>query len=180
MNPKKKRNRNVCRVRVLRGGSGADVCIFSFPGNSVGVMTIIGIDPGKSGGVALLFPTGPVALKMLETLTDLIEEIESYTHNEEQVTCYIEQVHAMPKQGVSSTFTFGRNFGGIEGVLTALKIRREYVTPQRWQKALGCLSKGDKNVTKRKAQELFPELKITHATADALLIAEYGRRAETR
>ncbi len=45
----------------------------------------------------------------------------------------------------------------------------------RWQKEMGCLTKGDKNVTKRRAQELFPTLKITHAIADALLIAEYGR-----
>jgi len=40
---------------------------------------------------------------------------------------------------------------------------------------LGCLSKGDKNVTKAKAQEQFPNIKVTHATADALLIALYGR-----
>ena len=49
----------------------------------------------------------------------------------------------------------------------------------RWQKYLGCLTKGDKNVSKAKAQELFPDLKITHAIADSLLIAEYGRRVRT-
>jgi hypothetical protein len=43
-----------------------------------------------------------------------------------------------------------------------------------WQKALGCLTKGDKNITKRKAQEMFPGIKVTHATADSLLIAHYG------
>jgi len=41
---------------------------------------------------------------------------------------------------------------------------------------MGCMTKGDKNVSKRKAQELFPSMKVTHASADALLIAEYGRR----
>ena len=48
--------------------------------------------------------------------------------------------------------------------------------PQVWQKALGCMTGGDKNVTKRRAQELFPGHKITHATADALLIAHYGTK----
>jgi len=42
---------------------------------------------------------------------------------------------------------------------------------------MGCLTKGDKNVSKRRAQELFPALKVTHAIADALLIAEFARRA---
>jgi hypothetical protein len=42
------------------------------------------------------------------------------------------------------------------------------------------MTKGDKNVSKRKAQELFPQLKITHATADALLLAEFGRRAQNQ
>jgi hypothetical protein len=60
--------------------------------------------------------------------------------------------------------------------LTAAGIPFERVTPQKWQKAMGCMTKGDKNVSKRRAQELFPQLKITHAIADALLIAEYGRK----
>jgi crossover junction endodeoxyribonuclease RuvC len=82
----------------------------------------------------------------------------------------------MPKQGVSSTFKFGVNYGFLRGMLTAHKIPFEEVTPQKWQKAMGCLSKGNKNVTKAKAQQLFPNLKITHKVADALLIAEYCRR----
>jgi len=45
-----------------------------------------------------------------------------------------------------------------------------------WQKALGCMTKGDKNITKRLASELFPAIKCTHTVSDALLIAEYGRR----
>jgi hypothetical protein len=60
--------------------------------------------------------------------------------------------------------------------LTAAGIPFERVRPQAWQKAMGCMSKGDKNITKRKAQELFPQIKVTHATADALLIATYGTR----
>ena len=95
---------------------------------------------------------------------------------ETQCFAYLEKVHAMPKQGVSSTFKFGLNYGFLIGCLTALRIPFEFVTPNTWQKALSCQSKGDKNVTKAKAQQLFPHLKIIHTIADALLIAEYGRR----
>lgn len=92
----------------------------------------------------------------------------------------IESVHSMPKQGVASSFKFGRSYGFLRGCLIASGIPFEEVTPQRWQKELGCLSKGNKNVTKARAQQLFPSLKITHATADALLLAEYARRLYAR
>ena len=78
--------------------------------------------------------------------------------------------------GSTSAFSFGRGVGNLEMALTAAGIPFERVTPQKWQKALGCMTKGDKNVSKRKAQELFPQMKCTHATSDALLIMEYGRR----
>ena len=82
----------------------------------------------------------------------------------------------LSEMGVKSAFTFGNGFGHIEMALTAAAIPFERVRPQVWQKALGCLTKGDKNITKQKAQEMFPIVKITHAIADALLIAEYNRR----
>jgi len=50
------------------------------------------------------------------------------------------------------------------------------IAPGVWQRNMGCLSGGDKKVTYRKAQELFPKIRITHAIADACLIAEYARR----
>jgi len=52
------------------------------------------------------------------------------------------------------------------------------VSPVKWQSALSCLTKGKKNVTKARAQQWFPKIKVTHGIADALLIAEYGRRVE--
>jgi hypothetical protein len=60
--------------------------------------------------------------------------------------------------------------------LVASGIPFERVTPAKWQRELGCLTKGDKNVTKRKAQELFPDVKVTHANADALLLATWRGR----
>lgn len=143
-------------------------------------MLIIGIDPGKSGGVAWVDHDGviPFARKMPDTVHDLVDLLR--VRDLSDAKCYLEKVHAMPGQGVTSMFTFGQGLGQIEGVLAALGIPFEWVTPQKWQAALSCKTAGDKNVSKRKAQELFPSVKWTHATADAALICEYGRRVELR
>lgn len=143
-------------------------------------MMILGIDPGKSGGFCLMDDDGNVLGKLKQPETDaecffeMSVALDWANDDGHKLTAVIEKVHAMPQQGVTSTFTFGRNFGFLHGVLTALKIPVIEVTPQRWQKELGCMSKGDKNVTKQKAQQLFPDHKFTHATADATLIAYWG------
>lgn len=141
-------------------------------------MITIGIDPGKNGGIAVIDELGKAyADKMPETLQDLFELFNSFRLcYDGNCRAYLEQVHSSPQQGVVSAFTFGNGFGHLEMALTACGIPFERIRPQAWQKALGCMTKGDKNVSKRRAQELFPSLKITHSTADALLIAEYGRR----
>jgi hypothetical protein len=95
------------------------------------------------------------------------------------VKAYIEGVNAMPGQGVVSTFKFGMNYGLWQGILVALKIPFERVYPLKWQTAMSCRTGGNKNISKARAQELFPRIKVTHAIADALLIAEYGRRLYT-
>lgn len=143
--------------------------------------TFIGIDPGQKGGIALIH-TLPVidkvvvvAYKMPETEADLTELFSTITLKED-LHAYVEQVHSQPVQGVKSAFKFGYNYGILIGMLAAHKIPYTFVSPQRWQKAMQCMTKGDKNVSKRKAQELFPNTKVTHLIADALLIAEYGRR----
>lgn len=146
--------------------------------------TIIGIDVGKNGAIAWITDGKPCVEKMPETLQDLWELILSIDYlpdnekGDSRCKAYIEAVHSSPQMGVTSAFTFGQGFGRLEMALTAAGIPFERVTPQRWQKALGCLTGGDKNISKRKAQELFPAMKCTHATADALLIAEYGNRQE--
>jgi Holliday junction resolvasome RuvABC endonuclease subunit len=145
--------------------------------------TTIGIDPGANGAIAWIDERGRACVeKMPDTLVDLWELIEDIQRS--QVTwptkapckAYIEQVASSPQMGVVSAFSFGRGYGNLEMALTAAGIPFERVRPQVWQKALGCMTKGDKNITKRKAQELFPDIKITHATADALLIAHYGTK----
>ena len=137
----------------------------------------IGIDPGLSGGVAFIPKSGePWAHKMPETDRDLIDLLRDSTRDME-ARAMLELVHSSPQMGVKSAFTFGEGFGRLQMALTALGVPYERVRPAVWQKAMGCLTKGDKNVSKRRAQELFPTLKVTHAIADALLIGEFARRA---
>ena len=145
-------------------------------------MLIIGIDPGKSGGVGWMdmAATAPMASKMPETVHELASLMRGLIEDETSLKVYLERVHAMPGQGVTSMFSFGQGLGQIEGVLAALAIPYEWVTPQKWQAAMACKTGGDKNVSKRKALELFPGTKWTHATADCALICEYGRRMELR
>jgi len=148
-------------------------------------MITIGIDPGKNGGIAWISDGKPCVEKMPDTLADLWELIEDIRdgelatprfNGEHGYKAYLEQVHSSPQMGVVSAFSFGNGYGHLEMALTAAGIPFERVRPQVWQKAMGCLTRGEKNVTKRKAQELYPQLKVTHATADALLIATYGTR----
>ena len=133
----------------------------------------IGIDPGASGGIAAI-QGGPLAWPMPETERDIWELMKFFAKTPSFVV--IERVHSMPRQGVASSFKFGMSYGALRMAIVASGIPFEDVTPQKWMKALGCLSGGDKRVTKQRAQSLFPKLKITHATADSLLIAEYCRR----
>lgn len=138
----------------------------------------IGIDPGQSGGIAFIPEHGNAwAIKMPETDADLLAELGSIRGcTDYTMTAMLEKVHSMPGQGVASSFKFGEGFGKLQMALAAIGIPYSFVTPQKWQKELQCLTKGDKNVSKTRAQQLFPHIKVTHALADSLLIAEYCRR----
>ena len=135
-------------------------------------MIVFGIDPGVSGGIAVCNEYSRVSFKLKDATEADIAAFLSQPAN----FAFIERVSSSPQMGVVSAFTFGRGYGLLRGLLIALKIPFEEVRPQVWQKAMGCLTKGDKNVSKARAQQLFPDLKITHSNADALLLAEYGRR----
>lgn len=140
-------------------------------------MLIVGIDPGKTGAATFLSEEGTI-IDIVEYSKNTKHEIADafWEHLTTTKMAYVEGVAAFPLQGVKSVFSFGANFGFWVGILVALKIPYETVAPARWQRFLNCLTKGDKNVTKTKAQQLYPNRKITHATADSILIAEYGRR----
>ena len=148
-------------------------------------MLYIGIDQGKNGGIAYIQQVDISEINIYKTSifdeSVLIKFLKNF--NPDSCICYLEQVHAMPKQGVSSTFNFGMNFGFIQGVLKAYGIPYELVTPQKWKKEFSCTS--DKNTSIEVCKRLFPNvnLKATErckkdhdGMAEALLIAEYGRR----
>ncbi len=134
----------------------------------------IGCDPGQSGGISVISPYGTYAHNMPATerdLWDLVVDLKQW--KDCTVEAAIEKVHAMPGQGVTSMFNFGKGYGALRMALIGAGIPFRDVTPQAWQKAMGCMTKGDKNVSKSMAQQLFPGIKITHATADSLLIAKW-------
>jgi len=142
-----------------------------------GPYLMLGIDPGYSGCVVSLHrETGEVdgLINLSETPHDIAEFVRARSLSIDKA--YLEKVGAMPRQGVSSTFKFGTSYGFCLGLLTSLLVPFEEVTPAKWQQAMKCRSGGDKKITKAAAQRLFPRMKVTHKNADALLIAEYGRR----
>lgn len=155
--------------------------------------TFIGLDPGRSGGIACLYAHHDTPLvQKLDGQTEadiagLLRELGGRT----PVFAYIEQVSPNRNQstgggraqGSSGMFTFGRSYGFLRGCLVALKIPFEEVRPQKWLPEMGLRGIKDESTTdkknrhKQKAQQLFPSVKLTHATSDAILLAEYGRRA---
>ena len=147
-------------------------------------MIYIGIDPGKNGGIAFIDTfqqSYDVYVFSEETLLKKLYRFSKY--KTDSIKCVLEKVNAMPGQGVVSMFNFGMNFGFIQGVLKAYGIPYELVTPQKWKKEFSCTS--DKNTSIEVCKRLFPNvnLKATErckkdhdGIAEALLIAEYGRR----
>lgn len=155
----------------------------------------IGIDPGKDGCLAILgYRDAPILVPFDETeYANQLRRIDSAqrfvspstTADEPKVEvfCVVEHVNAMPGQGVTSCFSFGRNFGFILGLLTAFRIPYELVRPQKWKKEFSCTS--DKNTSIEVAQRIFPGVDLRRTPrcskphdgkAEALLMAEYCRR----
>lgn len=147
---------------------------------------IIGIDPGVTGAVAFLSDE----LKLLAVFdlpvmtTGKKQQINPYEllrilAKEETGTTvvYLEQVSAMPGQGVSSTFGFGVSFGIIQGVVAGLGLPLVMITPATWKRRAGLLGK-EKDATRTKMQQLFPQAPLGRkkdiGRADAIAIALYS------
>jgi hypothetical protein len=152
-------------------------------------MLVLGLDPGRSGGIAWHVlggeRTATGAVKFPETETDLRQILEGLMREHADWRAYVERVGATPQMGVTSAFTFGRGYGFLRGLLVGLGVPFEEVLPSHWQAEFGLRQKGRKlaqadtekhNAIKGKAQQFYPHLKITHHTAAALLIAEWGCR----
>lgn len=140
---------------------------------------LIGIDPGGSGGLAWELCGGGVAVeKMPDTPHELCHLLEAIQKDGE-VRVFLEKVGGyVGGEGSpgSAMFVFGQNYGQILGVTAALGIPVELVTPQVWQKALalgnssGMTKSQWKRKLKLKALQLYPNVKVTLAVSDAMLI----------
>lgn len=149
-------------------------------------MKIIGIDPGVSGGIAVINDGLFVQAFALKDVTE--QDTFRFLAEQEPATAILEKVGPTPQMGVKSAFTFGGSYYGLRMACIAAGLRMVTVSPQRWQAAIGLKKIGGKigqkgtekkNRNKAKAQELYPGMKITHAIADAMLLCEYGKREES-
>ena len=145
----------------------------------------IGVDPGKSGGIAVI----DEHLEYIEvkkcpaSVNDmaLLFALTMGDYPPDSVCVMIEKVWARPHDGRVSVFTFAQNYGHWEGIIASHEITAHHVTPQVWMKAIGCpprLAKKDrKNFLKELAKKKYPDIskKLTLATSDAMLIAEYAK-----
>ena len=157
-------------------------------------MLIIGIDPGLSGAVACLDHRGLRSLEDIPIMsrsgrgfvkhqingaglaTLLKDQIAEHGDGKDALCVYIELVNAMAGQGRSSIASLGMTVGMIEGVVVALGLPHQYVTPQTWKKHYKLDS--DKERARALAQRFYPNASITrkkdHNRAEAILIARYG------
>lgn len=153
------------------------------------MMRYIGIDPGLGGAVAILpeghifdTPTAQVGRKRDYLPAQMAALLLAYISADAPVAVAIESVHSMPKQGVASAFNFGCGLGIWLGILAALAMPYDRVSPQRWKRVMLDGMGKEKDAARVRAMQLFPELaaqlslKKHHGRAEALLLAEYRRR----
>ena len=155
-------------------------------------MLIIGIDPGISGAICF-FENGQVKeiidmpvmaegkknkrqINGPQTYNEILKRINSYPKKD--ITVVIEQVSAMPGQGVTSMFNFGQSFGVIKGICSAMQLSMFFIRPTKWKKYFG-LIKTEKDASRTKVIEIFPYIsselsrKKDSNKADAILIASF-------
>ena len=155
-------------------------------------MLVIGIDPGISCAICF-FHKGKVLdvidmpvmndgkknkrqLNASQIFNEMSEVQQKY--NNEKICVVIEQVSAMPGQGVTSMFNFGQSFGALKGICAAMQLPMYFVRPAKWKKYFN-LIKSEKQASRTKAIEIFPQIsnklskKKDINKADAILISSY-------
>ena len=155
-------------------------------------MKIIGIDPGLSGGIAILEDNKVKEMFDMPVMADgkknkrqingpqIYNEISKRIINipKNEVVVVIEQVSAMPGQGVTSMFNFGQSFGVLKGICSAMQLSMHFVRPAKWKKYFN-LIKTEKDASRTKVIEIFPYIssqlsrKKDSNKADAILIASF-------
>ena len=155
-------------------------------------MRIIGIDPGLSGGIAILddskifdifdMPVMSEGKKNKNQLNSaqLVNIIKKHILTNDETFVIVEQIGTMPGQGVTSMFNFGQTFGSIKGICAALGLPIFYVRPAKWKKHFELIN-SSKDASRTKVIEMYPSIsgRLTKKKdvnkADAILIARYFR-----
>ena len=132
-------------------------------------MIIIGIDPGLSGGIAVLDNNKVLDLFDMPVMADgkknkkqlnsalLAKLIKESISNTSESAVIVEQVNAMPGQGVTSMFNFGQTFGAIKGICATLELPIFFVRPSKWKKHFELIN-SSKDASRTKAIEMYPHL----------------------
>ena len=153
-------------------------------------MLVIGIDPGLSGAIAVLEEKRVLGIFDMPVMAEgkknkrqlnsaqLVNVIKANINQNEEISVVVEQVNAMPGQGVTSMFNFGQTFGAIKGVCAALKLPIYFVRPSKWKKHFELIN-SSKDSSRTKVIEMYPTLsdqlskKKDVNKSDAILIARY-------
>ncbi|MDC3173973.1 crossover junction endodeoxyribonuclease [Candidatus Pelagibacter sp.] len=155
-------------------------------------MLIIGIDPGISGSICFFLNGEIKEVIDMPTMTDgkknkkqvngsqIFNEISKriIDKNKKDVKVVIEQVSAMPGQGVTSMFNFGQSFGILKGICSAMQLPMYFVRPAKWKKYFSLIN-SEKDASRTKAIEIFPYFSANLSKkkdcnkADAILIASF-------
>ena len=153
-------------------------------------MKIIGIDPGLSGAIAILENNKVISIFEMPVMSEgkknkrqlnsaqLVKLLKDNISENEEVSVIVEQVNAMPGQGVTSMFNFGQTFGVLKGICSAMQLSMYFVRPAKWKKYYG-LIKTEKDASRTKVIEIFPYIsnklskKKDSNKADAILIANF-------
>ena len=155
-------------------------------------MIIFGIDPGVSGAISVLENKKVIEVFEMPTMIDgkknkkqvngsqIFNEISYRTKkiDKKDIKVVIEQVSAMPGQGVTSMFNFGQSFGILKGICSAMQLPMYFIRPAKWKKYFSLIN-SEKDASRTKAIEMFPSFssqlskKKDSNKADAILIASF-------
>ncbi len=153
-------------------------------------MKVIGIDPGLSGAIAILENKKVINIFEIPVMSEgkknkrqlnsalLVNLIKENINQDEEVAVVVEQVNAMPGQGVTSMFNFGQTFGALKGICAALELPIFFVRPSKWKKHFELIN-SSKDASRTKAIEMYPQLSKQLAKkkdvnkSDAILIARF-------
>ena len=153
-------------------------------------MIIFGIDPGVSGAISVLENKKVIEVFDMPTMIDgkknkkqvngsqVTNIIKERLNDEKEIIVVVEQVNAMPGQGVTSMFNFGQSFGILKGICSAMHLPVYYVRPAKWKKYFNLIN-SEKDASRTRAIEIFPYFssqlskKKDNNKADAILIASF-------